>query len=324
MPIPDRDTRPPPTSLDAVETPVDPGDTYGSADYAADEVLASNFRHSGWRRLRAQVADGLVRAGVPPARVERFRNCGHHAWVMQDADDPTRLRINASYCHDRFCVPCATERSRRIAASVASYLDGRPARFITLTLKHSTAPLADQLRSLGAAFRRLRQRKLWVKAVDGGICCLEVKWSAAAGRWHPHLHIVCTGRYLDQRALSAAWRAVTRDSYIVDIRFVRDPETACRYVAKYASKPMTKTFAADDNAMAEAIRALHGRRLVVVFGDWRDICLDDFADEADWRPVCLLADLIRNTQAGDVFAARIYTTLMRSHPCPPPNASRPP
>jgi hypothetical protein len=59
------------------------------------------------------VRDGLVGAGAPPKRVERFDACGSNAWVIRDANDPEHYAVASDHCRDRFCQACATERSNR-------------------------------------------------------------------------------------------------------------------------------------------------------------------------------------------------------------------
>jgi hypothetical protein len=91
-------------------------------------------------------------------------------------------------------------------------------KFITLTLKHSPAPLSHQISTLYGCFRKLRKTKLLTKTVRGGIWFFQVKQSAADYLWHPHLHIVVDSPYIPKHQLSRAWLSITKTSQIVDIR----------------------------------------------------------------------------------------------------------
>jgi len=148
-------------------------------------------------------------------------------------------------------------------------MENREVRFVTLTLRHSRTPLEDQLDRLYRSFNVLRRRKFWLAHVDGGAAFCETKVSEKDGLWHPHLHLVVVGSYMDQRTLSQEWLAVTGDSSVVDISRVRDEKTVGFYITKYVSKPLDSSLFTDESLLQEAIVALSGRRLCMTFGSWR-------------------------------------------------------
>lgn len=100
------------------------------------------FRHSGWAKRRAAVAAGLARTNAPASRRECFACCGSQCHVMYHRVTG-EARVEASYCHDRFCAPCAAARANVIADNVARQITHGPKLHIVLTLKSTTAPLAD-------------------------------------------------------------------------------------------------------------------------------------------------------------------------------------
>jgi len=51
-----------------------------------------------------------------------------------------------------------------------------------------------------------------------------------------HAHILVYGPYISQEYLSNCWKKVTGDSYIVDIRAVKDMNIALYYITKYIHK----------------------------------------------------------------------------------------
>jgi hypothetical protein len=146
-------------------------------------------------------------------------------------------------------------------------------RFLTFTLRSSDEPLRDQLDRLYASLRQLRRTAEWQRHVRGGIATVEVTRNPRTGQWHPHLHVLADGTYWKQSQLSAAWRAVTGDSPIVDIRAVRSRNAAAQYVAKYAAKPLDMRGWPLD-AIADLAAALHRRRLVLTFGSLHGHKLD--------------------------------------------------
>lgn len=302
----------PPPSLEPVESKSQEGLGCPLADYADQGATTISFRHSGWARDRRRIAAALASIPVSPDRLDAFHRCGCRAWVQRSADDPSHYRVRAAHCHDRFCVPCSTARSRLIAANLIPKIAKRRSRFLTLTLRHSNLPLAAQIDKLYQSFRRLRRTKLWLRTVDGGCSMLECKYNAEKDEWHPHLHCLVVGNYVPHSDLREQWHRITGDSYIVDIRMVRDDAHAVNEVCKYASKPMTRGYAANTERLCEAIVALKGRRLVLTFGEWRGTLLTDQDDATCWITVGPLTNIINDAAQGDETAKRILRIISSS------------
>jgi hypothetical protein len=174
---------------------------------------------------------------------------------------------------------CGNHRSHKIRDALMHQIGGRPVSFITLTLCGRNEPLSELLDRLFKHFRALRLHPTWADKVRGGAAILEIKHSAKANRWHPHLHIIADADYVEQGELSNAWRSITKDSYIVDIRRVKNAEVAGSYVCKYASKPMDTSFTGDEQLLDQALEALKGRRLCLCFGTWYGTPLQTAEDE---------------------------------------------
>lgn len=288
------------------------------------------FRHSGWRHQRQRVWESLLRIHANNARLDRFANCGASCSV-EYSPSTQEVRYVGSCCHDRTCLPCGIARSGKIARALVAALPPGCVRFITLTLRHNDNALRDQLDRLYACFLALRRRKFWLAGVTGGAAFLEVKLGEKDGRWHPHLHILVSGKWLDQKALSKEWLAVTGDSSIVDVRSVPDRAEVSGYVAKYAAKPLDGKVIDCPPKLDEAIISLRGRRLCFTFGDWRGIDLDaDAPDPGDWQRLGSLSALLSDTRSGDPAALQILDCLLNRRklplkffdgPGPPPNTS---
>lgn len=324
----------PVTSLDNVETNVSAKENLPSSggngyiyeafpgefdNWAPDEDPSQAFIHSGWTRTRLQIDAAMGRTNMPRTRRQNFRGCGSQAWVFQNQDDPADYRIKASWCHDRFCLICGAQRAAHIAGRVRELLaDTRPL-FITLTLRNSGQPLTDCLDRLMRGFRLLRQTELWKGRVTGGVAFLEIKRGSGGYGWHPHLHVLALGGFMEQSRLSVLWQSITGDSHIVDIRRVESPTEACNYVCKYASKPMSPSFLHIPDLADEALIALRGRRLVTTFGTWRGqrLASDEPEGPEDellpvyYVPVCSLSDLQAKARGGEPEAIRILARLGR-------------
>lgn len=321
------ETNPPPA------TPVIHHARFGNTEFDCQPASQAEqrFRHSGWAVRRHQVYAALCRTCRPNARIERFVHCGA-GLALQVNQDGTELRWVCDRCKDRMCVVCCGERSAAFAERLAQHIAGKWTRFITLTLRHSNTPLAAQLDRLYRSFVALRRRKDLGATFRGGAAFLEVKLSRDNGQWHPHLHIIAEGCFVDQKALSFAWHEVTGDSSIVDVRKVSDAGDISRYVCKYVTKPADATIFADAARLDEFICSIGGRRLCLTFGTWRGFKLDaDPVDAANWITLGSVETLRGRADEGDPDAIRYLEACARKWPLfgtlfatPPPPADATP
>ena len=285
-----RPTLPPPTtSLDHSETTVKANIQASSErdDIGLDTAsLPARFRHSGWCVQRKRVFEALKSSGQPVGRLKAFATCGSFGWLQRsNVMEPTptgpryRYRIACHHCKDRLCTPCANARSFLIHQRLSALCQGRSLSFITLTLCGKGEPLHELITRLYKSFRALRSHPIFIDNVMGGAAFLEIKYSDKAQRWHPHLHIIADAKFIEQGWLAKAWHSITKDSFIVDIRRVNNPEEVQRYVTKYASKPLNTSFSNSPDLLEEAIMALKGRRLCTCFYSWYGTALSHAEDE---------------------------------------------
>ena len=183
---------------------------------------------------------------------------------------------------------------------------------MTLTLKAKPMSLELRVRMLRAFFLRLRRTTLWKRSVKAGIACLEVKRYKTADAWHCHYHVLFQGKYIVRTELAAAWKAITGDSDIVDVRLARDRKNVARYVTKYVSKPLDMTCSRDDALLDEAVRALKGVRLMDTFGAWRGKPLTKVTDDATWTDIGTLDGLLFAAYRGNYWAVRVVRDLRRT------------
>lgn len=313
---------PPSSSLEPLETnPPPPPKAYiphaqgGSIEFCIQSATKEEqeFRHSHWAGRRWKVYAALNRCHVGTQRISRFANCGAGAWI-QWCESEKEARIVCDKCKDRFCASCGSDRAARITEALAVAMTDQSCRFMTLTLRHSQTPLSAQIDRLYLCFSTLRRRAFWKDSVAGGAAFLEVKLSKT-GLWHPHLHIICSGSFIDQKRLSQEWHAVTGDSSIVDIRAISDVEGRARYVTKYVTKPApTEVFERPDK-LDEMICAMRGRRLCLTFGKWRGICLEgELDDERSWVTCGPVGNVVTKALEGDATATAALNQLSRKHP----------
>jgi hypothetical protein len=247
----------------------------------------------------------MIQARCGQSRRDRFAKCGSFAWVERAAEPPERYRVVASLCHDRHCLPCQKLHAATVASNLMAACAHRTVRFVTLTLRHTHAPLADQLDRLYQSFRRLRQRQWWRDHVDGGAAFCEITHNVARDEWHPHLHILVLGRWMAKSVLAAEWMAVTGDSHIVDIRRPENVDHAAHYVTKYVSKGLPASDHLPIDRLTELVSAMHGRRSIICFGVWVHLKLTQRPDGGDWISVGSVPQIVRAASRGDAEAARV-------------------
>lgn len=236
----------------------------------------------------------------PVSRILAFSGCGAYAFVYQSITAPYEYRLAGSTCRDKFCIPCAKQRSRVLSTNVLQALGDQPVRFLTLTLRINDGPLSAQIDRLYSCFATLRNRAFWKKRVNGGCAFTEVKWSEKHQGWNVHVHCMLHGLYLPKPDIWRAWHQITGDSMIVDIRLVHDHQSIGRYITKYVSKPLNNSFLNRQPQFDELIQALRGRRLCLTFGDWRGIKLTQSPEPGEWINLGSFHDVLYRAVDGDL------------------------
>lgn len=300
------------TSLDPQETNVPPHDWTLTDPTSWGSITPDSFRHNGWREDRQRVIQAFDRLMLHENRQLHFFACGSDAWIERSVQQPNIHRIRATYCRDRWCKPCSTERGRQIAAVLMHAIEPKRTRLITLTLKHRDVGLRSQLDWLYKCFRRLRATRIWRRTQTGGAAILEVTYNADTQMWHPHLHILSVGTYIDQRALSIEWLRITGDSSIVDVRWVRNPTHAARYVTKYITKSVSSNVYRVDRALDEAILALKGRRMALTYGTWRGLQLRPKEPQGEWERVESFREYMVRLNRGEEDAIAMWCQFAAS------------
>jgi len=213
-------------------------------------------------------------------------------------------------------------------ANIMEEIEGQPAedwKLITLTLKHSSAPLKIQHAYLRKCFRQLRQRAIWKSAVAYGWAVIETTWNAEEKHWHPHLHVLAQCRFIPQAKLSLQWCQITKGSKIVDIRLVESQDGAVRYVTDYIAKAPKLGNLNDPFAqLADYYHAIDGAKLLITFGPHPDPKSEPEPEpiENDWIAIAPLAAVLESARSGDTTSVEILLSLERKptrEPHTPPN-----
>jgi hypothetical protein len=270
------------------------------------------FRFQRWPIERQFWLQHLPMCEDSPSRVDRWETCGRRAALWHD-DSTDRYVLRSDTCKLRICPACRRRYQFAAVARIRALLQDAAPRswqFITLTVRHTRAPLAQQTEHLKASFRRLRQRKLWRAAVAHGYAVLEITYNRHRDEWHPHLHVLARCRYIDWHLLRKDWIAVTDGSSIIDCGYVRTTQHACDYVARYLAKPPDLLDLQSPQRIAEYYFAIQHARFLMPFGS---------PPKAPTRPaldtprkltyVGRLSDLHTLAKRGDLDAARTLRKL---------------
>jgi hypothetical protein len=167
---------------------------------------------------------------------------------------PVRLR-----CGKRSCPDCRGRDYDRLVRGYGNAVtEIRNPKLLTVTLQNAPELTTEVVTRLRVSLKALLS--FLGPLVRGGIYAIEVE---NVGRgWHVHAHVVMDAAYIPQRMLSAQWRTITGDSFVVDIRRAWSPRDALKYILKY----LTKEPKLLDELIPTYNTVLRGVRLIQPFG----------------------------------------------------------
>lgn len=261
--------------------------------------------HSTQEELsQVRVVYSILDGAIESPRVKRLDECRTQAWFVRHSETG-QVRVASQKCHIRWCPFCAGARQGFLTGQVASWLDPvEHPKLLTVTLKHSTAPIAWQIKNLYQYFMKFRKRSYLKNRITGGVWFFQIKKSKNDHLWHPHIHALISGDYLEHDKLKKLWQDITFSSSIVDIRSVKDKDNAIRHVARYAASPGALADLDLDDACS-LVSAMKGLRIVGTWGTARKISLrPEKPDDADkwlsigkWSTVHYLQETDDNAKA---------------------------
>lgn len=203
-------------------------------------------------------------------REETLLMCRTRAWFVRNRETGN-LRVASNSCRLRWCPLCARARQGYIWHQVSEWFETADhPKFLTVTIKHSQESLTNQINKIYQAFRQMRKDKFFKMYCTGGIWFFQICWNPKRHEWHPHIHAIVTGQYMDYKELRRIWLRLTGDSQVLDIRVVRDPKVVGDDVARYAARPVQLSNLPTKQGI-EAMMSLYGRRMAGSWGTGRAI-----------------------------------------------------
>jgi hypothetical protein len=188
-------------------------------------------------------------------------------------------------CKKLICPDCASERAARLSrqteAKIREVMKTNSGRLCLLTLTIKNTPTYDGgLSKLKKDFAKFKRKKEFKQHIKGYFGAFECTCNSKTGDFHVHLHlIVLRGKFWNQSDISDTWREVTGDSFIVDIREIKDVHKGVKEVCKYIVKS-TDLMKMPDEKFREVVKMKKGTRMFISGGCFYNVKLDD-ADDGD-------------------------------------------
>ena len=309
--------------------------SYAEATSLDTEETSGNFpSQNGYRRFLSSgrtkdvaMADRIYELwdnATNSHRLVQYRQCKTSAWFVVNRQT-RQVRVTSNACGLRWCPLCIRSRTTLITNEVAAWLrTAKKPKFLTFTLKHTTAPLASQIDALYKFFRALRKNPKFADKVRGGVWFFQIKRSSKSGDWHPHIHTLIDGDYMPQKMLSKLWERITHGSFVVDIQQVRDAKKAADYVARYAAAPCRLSDYDTADAL-EIVTTLHGRRVCGTYGSGKLIQLrpKSLDDASEWVQIDSFFS-VYSSVAFTAAAARLWECWTANIPYDGPLPEPPP
>lgn len=294
----------PPPSLDRATPNRQGGGANGEQTHRprSDAAAASTVR----RRLAAIARDRLAAIPLGGEKAELWRKleagwlaCG---WTTLYRNPASGTVVGLpDHCDRILCPYCELRRVSKIRDRYRPRADAALAEgrlfLATLTIPNvDPGDLEASLERIRKAIAKLRRRRWWLEAADGGLWRLEVTINLRTRTWHPHANLIFETkrpiRMADfQPLLQAEWRSVLGEDaqqwvWLVpgwsgalpeavkrQLQEARPPAEAERHGQSsidYTVKPDPHYVDPSDPAwVIEYVEALAGRRAVSSFGAWR-------------------------------------------------------
>lgn len=205
------------------------------------------------------------RASKGLAIANKLQLCCRNPLIIT-VDDGAAYYLAEARCRSRVCPRCSLIRARQLATRIAGLIHRMDdPRFLTLTIRSSDRPLADQVKFLRRRFAAMRRTAEWQQHVVSGVYTIEITFSEQAQQWHPHLHAIIDGRFWSHRGILRLWEHLVKDHAGVDIRAVRGIRKLANYLACYVAKSCDLKSLTGPRLAEWAIET-HGLRLAQTFG----------------------------------------------------------
>lgn len=244
----------------------------------------------------------------------RLSDCRSGAFFVRH-EETGEVQVRSHHCGLRWCPMCAASRQAWISTECERWFANvTNPRLVTLTLRHTTAPLADQVNALYDYFRKFRKRKFFADRAKGGVWFFHIKKSQKDKLWHPHLHMLIDSDFLEHKRISELWCKITGGSKIVHVKAITNPANSVKHAARYSAEPCDLSAHSPVDGL-EVYYALAGKRICGTWGSARVISFrpKPMDDHKQWHRIGSY-DIVRELKDSDKFAAAIWRAYCLGKP----------
>ncbi len=173
------------------------------------------------------------------------------------------LRVVQNHCDNHTCPRCQPKLARARYDELSFWAKAiRQPKHVVLTMRNQPWLDAGSIRSLSAAFARLR-RRAFAKNWRSGLWSIEV--TNEGNGWHVHLHALVDANWIDAGELARQWASILGQSFaIVKVKDAREA-SYLREVTKYCVKG-SELATWSPSHLAEFVDAIAEARTFGTFG----------------------------------------------------------
>lgn len=183
----------------------------------------------------------------------------HHA-LMHQGD-----KVMTMSCKHRWCSVCNRDRARRAIRAYGEQLQALPDPFmVTLTLKNCKGKdLGNTITKMQATWRSIYKALRHECGIVYGFKKLEITYNADRDDYHPHFHLMVSGK-LQALRIQSLWMAKLGKEVASQggqaVHTILHPEKAMLEVLKYCYKTYTGGEVVEPKALHTIHQALYKRR----------------------------------------------------------------
>lgn len=149
------------------------------------------YRRAKSKYVSDEIAQDLIRVSKSPLHAAYCRTLECSGVLMQDGK-----KITSSYCNGRWCITCNRMRTAKLINGYKSQLMTMyDLQFVTLTVR--SVPwfsLGMTVTRMGKQMRDIKKQLLKMGYPTNGVRKLEITYDDATGLYHPHYHLMISGK----------------------------------------------------------------------------------------------------------------------------------
>jgi hypothetical protein len=149
------------------------------------------YRRAKSKYVSDEIAQDLIRIKKSPLHDAYIRTMECSGTLLQEGK-----KITSTYCNGRWCITCNRMRTGKLINGYKEQLTRLPdLQFVTLTLR--SVPwfsLGLTITRMGKQMRDIKKQLLKKGYPTNGVRKLEITYDDATGLYHPHYHLMISGK----------------------------------------------------------------------------------------------------------------------------------